>query len=164
VQETGVSIMNLGEGMDDGPVYAQQKLKLNGNESKLELSKKLHEDGVSLLLDNLESILEGSLQPIPQDSSQATYTKQLKKEDGQIDWNESAEVIERKVRAFAGFPKSRTELFGHNVVIIKASVAMSADDGDLVMKCGDDFVEIQELIAPSGRNMNGADFIRGYKK
>jgi methionyl-tRNA formyltransferase len=112
----------------------------------------------------LGEILSGSLEPAPQNGSEATYTKLLTKEDGIIGWNEPAEFLERKVRAFAGFPKSRTQLFGHDVVITKARAAESEDDGVLVMKCKDSWLEIQELTAPSGRTISGEEFIRGYKK
>jgi methionyl-tRNA formyltransferase len=164
VSETGISIMKLAPEMDAGPIFAQVKLSLSGQESKAELAQKFLQSGSELLIDNLGEILSGSLEPAPQNGSEATYTKLLTKEDGIIGWNEPAEFLERKVRAFAGFPKSRTQLFGHDVVITKARAAESEDDGVLVMKCKDSWLEIQELTAPSGRTISGEEFIRGYKK
>lgn len=162
--ETGVSLMGLAAKMDAGPVYLQDKIKLNGSETKPELAKKLLDTGTRMLLENLEYILDGTLEPIPQDDAAATYTKLLAKPDGWLDFAEPAEVIERKVRAFLGFPKTRAEVHGQEIVITKARIAKDERDGKLVMKAKPGYLEIQELVAPSGRTISGADFIRGYKR
>jgi methionyl-tRNA formyltransferase len=163
-KETGVSIMSLASKMDAGPVFAHAKIELSGTESKEELARNLLEAGTKLLLENLPGILGGSLRPSAQEDSEATYTNLLAKEEGQTNWSEAAEVLERKVRAYAGFPKSRAQLFGHDVVVTKVRVAKTQEDGELVMQCQPGWLEIQELTAPSGRTVTGAEFIRGYKK
>jgi len=162
--ETGVSLMKITAGMDAGPVYAQEKLTLDGTETKSELADKLLNLGAKLLIENLDAILDGSLKPSSQDESEATYTKQLSKADGLIDFKQPAEVIECKVRAFLGFPKSRAKVHGYEVVITKARIAASNEDGSLVVECQPGWLEIQELVAPSGRSISGADFLRGYSK
>lgn len=168
LKETGVSLMKVTAEMDAGPVYAQRRVPLNGNETKAELAEKLLGEGVELLMDNLGDILTGSLKPKPQDETEATYTRLLTKADGLIDFKEPALDIERKIRAFAGFPKSRAKLLGQEVVITKARVlADGATDfkSPLIETCADgNRLEILELIAPSGRTMSGADFMRGYQK
>jgi methionyl-tRNA formyltransferase len=164
VSETGVSLMSLSAGMDAGPVYMQAKLALSGAETKPGLAKKLLNLGTDLLIDSLEAILDGTLEPIPQDSSAASYSKLLDKKDGWINFDEPAEQIERKVRAYLGFPKTSAKILGNEIIITKARVAKNADDGQLVVKAKPGFLEIQELIGPSGRTMSGADYIRGYKK
>jgi methionyl-tRNA formyltransferase len=162
--QTGVSLMALSAKMDAGAVYLQQPIELSGNETKPELAKKLLAEGVKLLSDNLGYILDGTLEPIPQDASQASYTKMLTKQDGWTDFDEPAEQIERKVRAFLGWPKTRAKIHGQEIVITKAKLAKDAKDGHLVVEAKPGWLEIQELIGPSGRNMSGADFLRGYKK
>lgn len=162
--ETGVSLMALSAKMDAGPVYKQASLKLSGDETKPQLARKLLGLGTKMLEDSLEYILNGTLEAIPQDPQHATYTKLLSKSDGLIDFAEPAEVIERKVRAFLGFPKTSAKLFGQDIIITKSRVAKAESDGKLVVKCQPGWLEIQELTGPSGRSMSGADFIRGYKK
>jgi len=162
--ETGVSLMGLTAKMDAGPVYLQSKVGLDGSETKPELAGKLLRLGTRLLLDNLDYILDGTLEPIPQASAHATYTKLLTKQDGLIDFKESAESIERKVRAFLGFPRTRAKVFEQDIIITKSRAAKDHGDGKLVIECRPGHLEIEELIAPSGRSMSGADFIRGYKK
>lgn len=162
--KTGVSLMKLTGEMDAGPVYAQQELELSGGETKSELARKLNQMGAELLVKHLDDILSGRLEPKVQDETEATYSRLLTKKDSHIDFDEPAEDIERKVRAFLGFPKTRAELHGRDAVITKARVASSPDDGELVVRCNPGYLEISELIAPSGRVMAGADFLRGYQK
>jgi methionyl-tRNA formyltransferase len=162
--ETGVSLMKLVAEMDAGPVYAQKTIELTGIEAKQELARQLLETGSKLLIENLDDILSGKLEPTVQDETEATYTRMLKKEDGLIDFTEPADVIERKVRAFLGFPKTKALIFDKDITITRARVAASPSDGHLVMDCQPGYLEILELIAPSGRTMSGGDFIRGYKK
>ncbi|HXH27333.1 MAG TPA: methionyl-tRNA formyltransferase [Candidatus Acidoferrum sp.] len=162
--ETGVSLMQLAKGMDNGPIYAQAKITLNGDESKQALTTKLLTLGGELLIKNLPSILSGQVLPTPQDESKATYAQLFTKAQGNIDWQKPAINIEREIRAYLGWPKSHAQIFGHEVIISKAQVASSPIDGALVQLCGQNtYLEIQELIAPSGRKMDGKNFLQGYK-
>ena len=162
--ETGVSLMALSAKMDAGPVYLQEKFELDGHETKPELAGKLLRRGGQLLVDNLENILDGQLEPLPQDAAAASYTKMLAKADGRVDFDEPAEVIERKIRAFLGFPRSRATVLDQEIIITKARVAKNHQDGELVVAAKPGFIEIEGLIGPSGRSMSGTDFMRGYKK
>jgi methionyl-tRNA formyltransferase len=164
LKTTGVSLMKLTDQMDAGSVYAQREISLSGSETKPELALQLLNEGVDLLISNLGGILAGSLKAKIQDETEATYTRQLTKQDGHVDFSEPAEVIERKVRAFLGFPKTRAKVFNKDIVITKARVANDLGDGELVIKCQPGYLEVLELTAPSGRSMSGSDFIRGYKK
>lgn len=163
--ETGVSLMQLVKQMDAGPIYAQAKITLKGSETKQRLTTTLLQKGAEMLIKNLPHILDGSLHPTPQDESQATFTRLLTKADSRLDFTKPATQLEREVRAFAGWPKSRATIFGHDVVVTEARIAAHPTDGSLVISAGQQtYLEITTLTAPSGRNMSGADFIRGYKK
>lgn len=159
---TGISLMKLTAQMDEGPVYAQKQVVLTGEETRSELYVRLAELGASILSEKLPQIIDGSLETQPQDDSRATYAKLLKKTDGHIDWTRSAEVYEREIRAYLGYPKSTALVGESEVIITKARVACDEKDGQLVMKCTPGYLEILELVAPSGRTMSGADFQRGY--
>lgn len=162
--KTGVSLMELTAKMDAGPVYAQAEYKLKGNENQISLYDGLAKFGAQFLCENLQQIINGLLKLKPQDDSKATYTKLLKKDDGLIDWNKPADLIERQIRAFLNYPKSTAILDGNRVIITKARVAQSTDDGLLVLPCHDSWLEILELVGPNGTKMSGADYIRGYRK
>jgi methionyl-tRNA formyltransferase len=161
--ETGVSLMKLTPAMDAGPVYVQQRVQLDGSETKIELYSRLSNLGAGMLIKHLGAITDEKMLPAPQYEAEATYTKLLSKADGVIDWQESAEIIERKIRAYAGYPKTRAELNFKEVIITKARVASNKDDGELVVECGQNsYLEIETLIGPSGKTMSGSDFKRGY--
>lgn len=164
VPETGVSIMGLVKTMDAGPIYAQTKVMLGGNETKKELTQKLLRIGGEMIIETLPKVLDKSLQPRAQDESQATYTNLLKKSDGIINPSKPAVQLEREVRAYAVWPKSKLTLFGHTITVTKAHVAQKPTDTDLTILCNPGWLAIDELIAPSGKTMRGADFVRGYKK
>ena len=161
---TGVSLMKLEAKMDAGPIYAQEKVALSQRETKVELANKLNKLGAELLVANLEAILDGSASAKAQIGSEATYTKLISKEDGVVDWQKPAEQIEREVRAYAGWPKSQAIILGHKIIVTKARIAESQNDGALVLKCNPGWLEILELKAPSGKIVLGREFIRGYSK
>jgi methionyl-tRNA formyltransferase len=160
---TGVSLMKLVAKMDAGPLYDKAALALNGNESKQEMADKLLRLGSELLIKGLPAILGESLETTAQVESQASYTKLFTKDDSLLDWSKPALRLQREVRAFLGWPRSITRVHGQKIIVIKAKVASAENDGDLVMRCQPGWLEIQELIAPSGRTVSGADFLRGYK-
>lgn len=162
--QTGVSLMSLAPKMDAGPVYISQELALSAVETKQALADKLLGSGGRMLLDNLDGIVNGSLEARPQDESRVSFTRPINKRDGVMDFAKTATRLEREVRAYAGWPKSRATILGHEVIVNKARIAESSDDGSLVQSCSEGYIEILELTAPSGRRMSGADFIRGYAK
>src|SRR5262245_5301551 len=98
--ETGVTVMLLDAKLDSGPILAQQRVPLLPDARSGELTEALFRIGSALLLESLARYAEGQLTPTPQDDSQATYTKMLKKEDGRIDWSADAVHIERMTRAY----------------------------------------------------------------
>jgi methionyl-tRNA formyltransferase len=164
INETGTSIMRLVRDMDAGPVYASERLALSGTESKAELAEKLLNIGAKLLIKHLPRILDNPQDFTTQDDSAATYTMLITKNDGHINWAIPADKIEREIRAYAGWPKSRAKLFDKDIVVTKARIANDSNDGNLVIECQPGWLEIQELTAPSGRNISGAEFLRGYSK
>lgn len=131
-QETGVSIMQLSAAMDAGPVYAQTSHQLQGDETSEELYKTLGKQGVTLLLEVLPNILTDTIAPRPQDDTQATYCQLIKKTDGVIDWKSPARSIERQIRAYQEWPKSRTQLGSIDVIISAAHVVQPASQSPIV--------------------------------
>lgn len=168
---TGVSLMSLAAKMDAGPVYAQEKVLLIGNETKQDLARKFSKIGRDMLLEHLPAILEGTLQPQPQDESGATYDKQITKQDGIVDWQKPAARLEREVRAYAGWPRSRTQLAGRDVVITKAHVAEGSgtpgeiwrQNKNLGVYTSEGVLVIDTLIPAGKKEMSAAAFLAGYQ-
>jgi len=175
---TGVSLMLLVRGMDEGPILITREITLTDTDSAVELSTKLIQLSHSMLTDVLPKYLSGGIEPVPQDTglTTPTYTRKLTKQDGLIDWNKDAVTIEREIRAFIEWPKSRTKLGEIEVVITQAYSDLSITAGlrpgevqivpnvnllRVVTKNG--FLYIQKL-KPVGKNeMDCIAFINGYK-
>ena len=162
-EQTGVSIMQLAAGMDNGPIYTSRIHPLTGKETSLELYHALADIGANLLLETLPKIIEESLSPFEQNEQEATYSHLLKKEDSWLKPKEvSAAEAERLVRAHLIFPKTKM-VFDQNVVIITKAHASTRPLSKIDIQCSDgNYLTIDELIAPSGRRMSASDFERGY--
>lgn len=115
--ETGISLMKMDEGLDTGPVYAQAAIKIEPNDTAETLHDQLAFLGAKTLARYLPDILSGKLQPIAQDNSAATYAPLIKKQDGQIDWNDTSENIERHIRAMTPWPSAYTSWRGQMLKI-----------------------------------------------
>ena len=161
--ETGVSIMQLSAAMDAGPVYTQIRTGLSGNETTPQLEATLAEQGAAQLIATLDSIIDGSLQPTPQNDADATYCALLNKTDALLDPAEvTAQEAERRIRAYLSFPKTKIDLYGQLIVMTKAHITHQ-EDSPLVVKCKDQtLLAIDELIGPSGKKMSAEAFLNGY--
>lgn len=107
-QKTGVTLMLMDEGLDTGPIVAQQPILIRPAHSRETLTNELAERGAMLLINKLPPWLAGEIEARPQDESQATHAPRLKKEEGLIDWSQSAVDIERKIQAFYPWPGTFT--------------------------------------------------------
>jgi methionyl-tRNA formyltransferase len=102
--ETGITIMQMDAGLDTGPILAQRSIEIATGETSQTLHNKLAQLGGELLIETLPAYLTGEIQPQPQPEDGITYAPQIKKEEGRIDWTESAVAIERQVRALTPWP------------------------------------------------------------
>jgi len=161
--ETGISIMQLTAGMDSGPIYKQVKLPLTGKETKFDIYNALSKQGAETLLSILPSIIDGSLEPQPQNERAATYSHILTKADAFLELDIlSAQRAERLIRAHLGLPKSKLLFNNQQIIVTKAHVS-STKKTPLDYICQDGaFLCIDELVAPSGKTMNAEAFLHGY--
>jgi methionyl-tRNA formyltransferase len=177
--ETGVSIMTIDEGMDTGPLLAQTTIALAPNETTASLTEKVVTVAAPLLITSLKGFVAGSLTPAAQHSEGVSICKMLSREDGKIDWTESAAVIDQKVRAYTPWPGTWTTwaLHGNETVVKILSGAPSPDtrlptpdcrpcafNGRLFCMTADVPFELFTLQPAGGKAMSAADFIRGYLK
>jgi len=160
---SGVSIMQLGAGMDDGPVFAQDTFTITETDTKFDIYEKVTHISAELLFDTLESILDESLMPREQNHDEATFSKLLSKKDGVLDPAiHTAAEAERKIRAYLGFPKTKLTIFGEPRIITKAHVSDQQKTPLDVMFHDGAYLSIDELLAPSGKTVSADAFLRGY--
>jgi len=168
--ETGVSIMQLTSEMDAGPIYSQTKLTLTGSEYANDLYKTLAEQGAGQLIDILPSIIDGT-KPTAQNEDEASYCKLIEKSNGIIDWKKSAIQIEREIRAYYIWPKSRAKLGDFEVIISKAHVEsedgvpgkVEIVDGSLIVYCSENCLSIDAIQPLGKKEMPIQAFLAGYK-
>ncbi len=155
--------MQLSAGMDNGPIYITKEHPLTNRETSPELYKTLSEIGARLLVEILPTIQDGSVVPIAQNDQKATYTSLLTKEDAWLKPNlVTAGEAERLVRAHLTFPKTKIVIGQHTLIITKSHVTEKNDSALSIVCKNNTFLAIDQLIAPSGRQMSAADFERGY--
>jgi methionyl-tRNA formyltransferase len=162
--ETGVSIMKLVKEMDAGPVYAQRRIGLRGNESKQDLYNTLSEIGVDLLIDNLPNILDGTMEPIPQDDDKTTFCEKFDKSMSLLNCSDmTALECYNQVRAFAGFPKSKLMINGVECTITSAA-ASNTKETEIDRRCKDgNYLVIRRLIPCGGKEITAVEFVNGYQ-
>jgi methionyl-tRNA formyltransferase len=178
--QTGVTIMLLDEKLDHGAVVSQVKTAIGPEENYEKLHNELADLGSDLLAKTIPAWLSGEIKPVPQNESEATYTKELDREDGKIHWEKTAEEIERQIKAFSIWPNSYTEC-GDNVFDIKrmkiwkakvqkqlvgcpiGSVGKTfmATNEQIAVQTGKNFLIIEELQIEGGKRMETKEFLRG---
>lgn len=190
-QFSGVTIMQMEKGLDTGAILAQSKIKIEKDWTAEDLYVKISTLAPSVLIQAVKDYTQGKINPIPQDNSQATYAKMLKKEDGRIDWNKSAIEIERFIRAMGIWPGAYGQLSIVNyqltidykpslpnnsnwriLKILKAKVfeinqfeigKIFEYQKKLVIQCGKDALIIERLQLEGGKPMTGEEFLRGHR-
>jgi methionyl-tRNA formyltransferase len=169
-RETGVTVMYMDEGLDTGEILLQRSIEILSNDTGGSLHDRLGQVARDALLESLPLVAAGNAPRIPQDNSRATYAPKLKREHGCIDWAESAEAIERKIRAYNPWPGAFMKLNDQNLKIFSASVAnltgqsgeILRSDKELIIAAGEGALSLQDVQLEGKRRMTGAEFLRGY--
>jgi methionyl-tRNA formyltransferase len=167
---TGITIMQMEEGLDSGPILLQQKVPIGPETRADALTAELAELGGTLILAALDRI--ATLEPRVQPASGVTYAKKLGRFEGAIDWRLPAAAIERQVRALAPSPGAFFSTGGQRIRVHRAVVADPADSGvapgtvldaALAVACGEGTLRPLVLQRPGGTAQEAASFLRGYK-
>lgn len=162
--ETGVTIMQMEAGLDTGPMLHKVAVPV-GRKTTGELFGELGTLGAAAMVDVLANL--GAFPPEVQDDTAAIYAPKIDKAEGKIDWAESAEVIERKVRGLAPFPGAWFELAGERVKLLLAEVADASGaprtvlDDDFTIACGMGAIRPLRLQRAGKPAMSCEEFLRG---
>ena len=168
--QSGVSIMQMDEGLDTGPVFAQRAIPIRAEDDFGSLHDKFAELGAQLLLDVLAAIERGGAHTTVQPQPGVTYAPKIDKTETWLRWRESADAVERAVRAFRPAPGALARFQGKPMKIWRARVTSGTgapgtiiDATDLQVACGTGALVIEELQPAAGRRMTTADFLRGHR-
>ncbi len=177
-KETGVTIIKIDEEVDHGDIISKSQISISNEDNYKILENKLAKLGAELLIKILPDYLAGKIEPRPQDHSQATFTKKFTRDDARIDWNKTAEEIDRQIRALNPEPGTWTTWSGKVLKILEAKILMSATSGydrsqmwsvgKVLLENGKITVEtvrggiILITVQPEGKkSMSAEDFVRG---
>ena len=169
-QETGITVMYMNEGLDTGDILLQRTVDIRPDDTGESLHDRLAQTAPDALLESLPMLAKGSAPRIPQDNTLATYAPKLKREDGQIDWSEPAEVIERKIRAFNPWPGAFMKIDGRNLKIFCAATLnlrgrpgeILRSEKELVVAADEGALSLGEVQLEGKRRMSAAEFLRGH--
>lgn len=171
-RETGITIMLMDAGVDTGPILSQRPIPILPEDTGGSLSQRLAILGADLLLETLPKYLQGAINPQPQDETGATYAPMLNKADGLLDFNQPAELLARKVRAYN--PSPGTYMLW-NDQILKVHMAHHADghsspsgkrlihNGSPAITCAEGLLVLDEVQPAGKRAMPGDVFLRGVR-
>lgn len=162
---TGVTLMRMDEGLDTGPIVAQERLALDGTETTPRLEAALAVIAAELLEMNVGPWVRGEREARPQDAGGATLTRPLTREDGRLDPTRTSEELERQVRAYQPWPGSFVDAPGGRVVVWNASAGRGGLGAGRIDQLGlatsDGRLLLHEVQPAGGKRMPWADFVRG---
>ena len=173
-RESGVTIMQMDEGLDTGDMLLKGSVVLDEKETSGSLFDKLSALGASLCVEALEKLEKGELTPEKQGESPTEYARMLTKEMGELDFSRDAVTLERLIRGFNPWPSAYTRLGDKTLKIWAADVCEKQDPKkqpgtvtevakqDFTVACGEGALKITELQLQGKKRMDAAAFLRGY--
>ncbi len=172
--QTGTTIILMDEKLDHGPILASSKLQITNSPNYEELSQQLAGLGAKLLVKTLPKWVAGKIQVRPQNHSRVTFTKIINKEDGKIDWNNSAKKIERKIRAYHKWPNAYTFWNNKSLTMFKAKDYQKnthkkpgevfLENKDLAVQTGKGVLILKQVQLQGKKQMAAKDFLNGHQK
>jgi methionyl-tRNA formyltransferase len=167
--ETGVTLMRMDAGLDTGPIVAQTRVPLTGDETTPMLEERLEVEADALLGRSIGPWIRGELGAVPQPAEGATLTKPLKRDDGRLDVARPAEELERQIRAYQPWPGSFLETPAGRLIVLRATVDPGPADPpgrlvagrDLRLATADGWLVLDEVQPAGKRPMSGGSYARG---
>ncbi|WP_395822572.1 methionyl-tRNA formyltransferase [Collimonas sp.] len=173
--ETGITIMQMDQGLDTGAMLLIEKLPIGAGETTASLHDKMAKLGGDMIVEALHRLEQNNLPATPQPGQGITYAAKISKEEAALDFTLPAEVLERKIRAFNPFPAAAATFAGTTLKLWQAQVVathdaqhkpgsiISADPQEgLIVACGSGALHITELQKPGGKRLPAAEFLRAF--
>ena len=168
-KETGVSIMKIVEKLDAGPVMMQEKINVTSEMNAEDLSNKLSDLSSKLILKCIDEIEGEKAKFIDQDEQKATYAKKINKEEGKINWDNSAENILAQINSLLPNPGAWFSFMGERYKILKASISEAEGekgkviDNNLTIACKSKSIKVNEIQRQGKNKQSTSEFLLGSK-
>ena len=172
---TGVSLMKVVRKMDAGPILDSERVRIEKEDTAVELEEKLSLISAVLVERNLERIMSGEVAPLEQLEEDATYTRKLVKNDGELDFQRPASELARRINGMYPWPASNFEYEGSTIKVgladFKDDETLEGSPGEIIglversleVRCGRGILCLKRLQRPGGKMMDAADFLRGFE-
>ncbi len=172
--ETGVSVIRITKQVDAGGVLLQTRHPIDQYETSRDLAVRLAPVGGKMILEAIAALEKGGLTPIPQDETLVTKAPKLGKEDGVLDWSQTALQVHNRARGVTPWPGAQTTLHGKQLKVFSTApqddlfsdpgvvVEADANSGRFVIGCGQGALKINEVQLQGKKLMRVSDFLRGY--
>ena len=169
--ESGVTIMRMSEDLDSGVIVLQERMPVPSAATAASLEDALAGLGARLIVQALDGLDRGRLEPVPQPADGVTWAAKLTRAEGRLDWHRPAAELERRVRAFAPQPGAWFTHDGERIKVLAAAIAPAEGEGRpgvvlddrLTVACGEDALRLLELQRAGRAAMSAAAFLRGYE-
>jgi methionyl-tRNA formyltransferase len=169
-RETGITIMQMEEGLDTGPIVMQQPLPIRDGATAAGLTEELARLGGRLIVAALDRLARGTLVPRLQPQEGVTYAPKISREEGLLDWRRPAVDLERRIRALDPWPGAYFEHDGARVRVLAAAALADAPgappgrvlDDRLAIACGSGILRLLRLQRPGRAPLHASEFLRGY--
>ena len=169
--ESGVTIMRMSEDLDSGAIVLQERMPVPSAATAASLEDALAGLGARLIVQALDGLDRGRLEPVPQPADGVTWAAKLTRAEGRLDWHRPAAELERRVRAFAPQPGAWFTHDGERIKVLAAAIAPAEGEGRpgvvlddrLTVACGEDALRLLELQRAGRAAMSAAAFLRGYE-
>jgi methionyl-tRNA formyltransferase len=169
-RETGITIMQMDEGLDTGPMVSRHAVPIAPDDDAGTLHDKLAALGAEAIVTALSDLATGRANATPQPAEGASYARKIGKADARLDWARPAIELERAVRAFRPSPGAFTELEGEILKVWRAELSSAPPAaagtvvaGDLTVACGEGALRLLELQRAGGRRVGAEEFLRGRR-
>jgi len=168
--ETGVTIMQMDAGLDTGAMLSVSRCDIDSNETSASLHSKLEVLGAPALLHTLESLNSGLAVAVEQDDQLSCYAAKITKQEALIDWSQSAQILDRQIRAFNPFPAAYTTLDELRIKIWQAEPTaasgltpgqiISAESAGILVSCGEQSLLLTEIQLPGKSRMAVSEVLK----
>jgi methionyl-tRNA formyltransferase len=170
-RETGITIMRMDTGLDTGPMLLHRAVPIGPDDNAAALHDRLAALGAATIVEALDGIVSGTLEPVPQPATGATYAPKIQRAETRLDWTQPAASLERQVRAFSPAPGAWFDWEGKRVRVLRAECRPGEIKGPvgtmlpgLTVRCGDGAtLALLELQRAGGRAMGAVEFANGLR-
>jgi methionyl-tRNA formyltransferase len=168
-RESGITIMQMDAGLDTGPILLRRAIEIGPRETGASLHDRLAPLGAASIVEALEGLSAGRLQPIAQPAEGATYAAKLTREEERLDWREPAALLDRRVRALVPRPGAWCEIAGERVKVLEAEMVEGRGlpghliDDRLTIACGEGALRLLKLQRAGRAPLAAEDFQRGFR-